>query len=151
MKTEIMEVHKQEMKKKEGKNKGFSLVELIVVIAIMAILAIVIAPQVMKYIGKSKDSVDATNISLYKTAITTALSDEEIFSEVVTKGTYTFNVTSAGIETKVATDLPEFSAELAEILGGTYPKPQTPGMTKFTITINVKDNKIGKIDVVTAK
>lgn len=151
MKTKIMEVHKQEMKKKEGKNKGFSLVELIVVIAIMAILAIVIAPQVMKYIGKSKDSVDDSNISLYKTAITTALSDEAIFSEVVTKGTYSFDVTNAGIDTKVATDIPKFSAELAEILGGTYPKPQVPGMNKFTITINVKDNKVGKIDVVSAK
>ncbi|NLP34751.1 MAG: prepilin-type N-terminal cleavage/methylation domain-containing protein, partial [Clostridiales bacterium] len=37
-------------KKKVLNNKGFSLVELIVVIAIMAVLAGVAAPQVIKYI-----------------------------------------------------------------------------------------------------
>ncbi|MBO6205612.1 MAG: prepilin-type N-terminal cleavage/methylation domain-containing protein, partial [Lachnospiraceae bacterium] len=35
-------------------NKGFSLVELIIVIAIMAILVGVMAPQLIKYIEKSK-------------------------------------------------------------------------------------------------
>ena len=40
------------------KNKGFSLVELMVVIAVMAILAVTIAPALMRYIDKSRKSVD---------------------------------------------------------------------------------------------
>ena len=39
-------------------NKGFSMVELIIVIAIMAILAGALAPALIKYINKSRISTD---------------------------------------------------------------------------------------------
>ena len=39
------------MKKENMNNKGFSLVELIIVIAIMAILIVVLAPQYLKYVS----------------------------------------------------------------------------------------------------
>ena len=39
-------------------NKGFSLVELIIVVAIMAVLIGVLAPQYIKYVEKSKRSTD---------------------------------------------------------------------------------------------
>lgn len=42
-------------------NHGFSLVELIVVIAIMAILVTVLAPRLIQYIEKSKRVVDIEN------------------------------------------------------------------------------------------
>jgi len=42
-------------------NKGFSLIELIVVIAIMAILVGAISPQLVKYIAKSRRAVDVKN------------------------------------------------------------------------------------------
>lgn len=41
-------------KQKSLTNKGFSLVELIIVIAIMAVLVGVLAPQYVKYLNKSK-------------------------------------------------------------------------------------------------
>ena len=43
---------------KEKGNKGFSLVELIIVIAIMAVLIAVLAPQFIKYVEQSKRSRD---------------------------------------------------------------------------------------------
>lgn len=56
-------------------NKGFSLVELIIVIAIMAILVGVMAPQLIKYIEKSKISSDQNLLDSLETAITYAVFD----------------------------------------------------------------------------
>ena len=48
-----------EKKQRTLNNKGFSLIELIVVIAIMAILVSVLAPQFMKYV---EDSVNLLSV-----------------------------------------------------------------------------------------
>lgn len=45
-------------KTKKMNNKGFSLVELIIVVAIMAVLVGVLAPQYMKYVETSRESAD---------------------------------------------------------------------------------------------
>ena len=45
-------------KQKSLTNKGFSLVELIIVIAIMAVLVGVLAPQYIKYVERSRKSSD---------------------------------------------------------------------------------------------
>ena len=59
-------------------NKGFSLVELIIVIAIMAILVGVMAPQLIKYIEKTNVSADTQLADTCKTALTTAMMDPAI-------------------------------------------------------------------------
>lgn len=46
---------------KKMNNKGFSLIELIIVIAIMAVLVAIIAPNLTKYLGSSKKGADNTN------------------------------------------------------------------------------------------
>ena len=66
-------------------NKGFSLVELIIVIAIMAILAGAIAPALIRYIDKSRKSNDISAAKTIKTAVETALSYEKTF-ELLTTG-----------------------------------------------------------------
>ena len=60
--------------KKKADNKGFSLVELIIVIAIMAILVGIVGTQVIPYINKSKEAKDFQIINSYSTAATTAYS-----------------------------------------------------------------------------
>ncbi len=47
---------------KKLNNKGFSLVELIIVIAIMAVLIGVLAPQYLRYVERSRQSADLDSI-----------------------------------------------------------------------------------------
>lgn len=65
-------------KQKSIGNKGFSLVELIIVIAIMAILIGVMAPQLMKYVERSRVSADTQVADTVRTAIMTAMLDPTV-------------------------------------------------------------------------
>ncbi len=60
---------------KKMNNKGFSLVELIIVIAIMAILVGVLAPQFIKYVEQSRQSADIDSIDEVKKAVETFVAD----------------------------------------------------------------------------
>ena len=72
-------------------NNGFSLVELIIVIAIMAILAGAIAPALIRYIDKSRKSNDISAGKTIKTAVETALSYEKTFELMTTGNVTTIN------------------------------------------------------------
>ncbi len=81
--------------KKEMNNKGFSLVELIIVIAIMVILIAVLAPQYLKYVEKSRVSSDQNTVVEYINAMQTVASDPDI--SLSDTETYTVSLTSTGI------------------------------------------------------
>lgn len=66
-------------------NKGFSLVELIIVIAIMAILIGVMAPQLMKYVDRSRQSADTQVADTVRTAVVTAMMDPAVTDAPATK------------------------------------------------------------------
>ena len=51
------------MKKHKSQNRGFSLIELIVVIAVMAVLLGVLVPTLVRNIEKSRHQTDLSNIS----------------------------------------------------------------------------------------
>lgn len=64
--------------KKKMNNKGFSLVELIIVIAIMAVLVAVLAPQYIKFVEKSRESTDLDNVQAIKVAVEACVADKQL-------------------------------------------------------------------------
>lgn len=62
-------------------NKGFSLVELIIVIAIMAILVGVMAPQLIKYIEKANVSADTQLLDAVYNAVVYASVDPDVVAD----------------------------------------------------------------------
>ena len=100
---------------KKTNNKGFSLVELIIVIAIMAILVGVLAPQYLKYVEKSRVSADKDQLDSFYTACTTAAADPEL-KDVPT------NVTSKTAFTPNNPGSDTWTYEVVNTMGGSAPK-----------------------------
>ena len=60
-----------------NKQKGFTIIELIVVIAIIAVLAAIVMVNVTQYIGKSKDAAIKANLDTIRTNAAVYMSDQE--------------------------------------------------------------------------
>jgi prepilin-type N-terminal cleavage/methylation domain-containing protein len=63
-------------------NRGFSLVEIIIVIAIMAILSAALVPQLMKYIEQSRVSTDMQTCGALRSVINTAVTNEKVWYDM---------------------------------------------------------------------
>lgn len=134
---------------KKLNNKGFSLVELIIVIAIMAILVGVVGTQVIPYLENSRKAKDIQVLSAWNTAAVSAYSTEagsldstaeyKITCNVASKaGTFTFTSTPSG-----ASGLANLESTFRALtdISGTYDFGQMASkagkaITKVEITIN---------------
>lgn len=108
------------MKKNEKKNKGFSLIELVIVVAILAILVGILAPQYIKYVEKSRKSADATNVEEVVNAFKVASADD---ASKLKADTYTFAFsTNADIKVTAAGtgDVDAVIAALKEAAGDNW-------------------------------
>ena len=124
-------------------NKGFSLVELIIVIAIMAILVGVMAPQLIKYIEKSNVSSDTQLCDSVRTAITTAMMDPA----VINASDYTApSGSSIAFATLLTNGGSTFSDAVLDTLGASAATDVTDQL-KSTMHDNNKANNI-TIDII---
>lgn len=82
--------------KKEMNNKGFSLVELIIVIAIMVILVAVLAPQYLRYVEKSRVSTDTQTCVEFINALQVLASDPDAATYIGGATSFTISSNSNG-------------------------------------------------------
>ena len=141
--------------KERGNNKGFSLVELIIVIAIMAILSAALAPQLMKYIEKSRQSTDKTTCNSIESCVNTVLTNETVWNEIA-KTAATRDVWTVYVRKDEASGTLFFDGALRggnfrkelEPLMGTLENPKQTGRSCYRIDIYVaKDTTNGTFSV----
>ena len=98
---------------KKMNNKGFSLVELIIVIAIMAVLVGVLAPAYLRYVEKSRKSADIQAIDSIMTAMeVTAMAPE---FKMKADDTMTATVTNSKLE--LTSSVSAATTELQAVIG----------------------------------
>lgn len=105
-------------------NKGFSLVELIVVIAIMAVLMVILAPAMLRYVEKTRVQKDESAVSEVANAAELALGDETIYN-------------AAGGASKIIITVPDAGAISA-----------TAGGSNFADMASEVDKTTGQVDLV---
>ncbi len=81
------------------KNKGFSLVELIIVIAIMAVLIGVLAPIYLQYVERTKRTTDCTNIGMVLDACEVLAADPDVIWNSGDEITIVINTNVSGSNT----------------------------------------------------
>jgi len=131
------------MKKKlRRNNKGFSLVELIVVVLIMAIIAVALAPQVMKWVGNSRSSSDAQTYDTMVSDVRIAVTKEGVWKKIKDSSS-DFKIVMKDSSVVTGTDktnVPDgFDAAMNEVTGTSNWKTDAfdfnDSTTEFVITI----------------
>lgn len=127
----------QKMRKKLGCKKGFTLIELIVVIAILGILALIAIPQVTGIQERAREQADIANAKTIANQVAVLFAQGQIVD-----GTYSTVSTASGAQS---------DPELTTALRGTWPTTQaTAGGTNpisCTITAGVITVSVGTIQL----
>lgn len=131
-------------------NKGFSLVELIVVIAIMAILVGVLAPSVLGQIDKAKQSKDKQAVDTIASSVAIAWADQDVTAkptagDITSAIGVTVGGTNGGTNTTYSgTPDSTFSAQIQSMVGYTSVALESNLYqgASFTAEINTTTGKV---------
>ena len=96
-------------------NKGFSLVELIIVIAIMAVLVGVLAPTYLQYVEKSKKANDVSAVDTIINAVEIAAIDPVVVADASAPTSITVIIDKAKITISDPTS--SWSSAIKEAVG----------------------------------
>ncbi|MDF2629358.1 MAG: pilE [Symbiobacteriaceae bacterium] len=134
----------QEMRKRLGARDGFTLIELVVVVAILGVLAIVVTPKVTGALDNAKQKTAASNAKQVQIAL------ERLYADT---GAYPTYATLCGAGTAPACALPSLKTGLVNIVNidttnltsATY----TTGTNSFTLTMVYSAGGGGKTYTIT--
>ena len=128
--------------------KGFSLIELIIVVTIMGVLIAVLAPQYIRYIEKSRVGKDTEVAGVVRQAINVAMADPSIKDRPMM-------FSQAPIENIDNGTMPDFASAVKEYLGtsslGTFRKERVTSKTYADQDILVEINASAELVEVTIK
>lgn len=129
---------------KKMNKKGFSLVELIVVVAIMGVLVGVLAPSLLRYVEKTRIQKDAAAVAEVSNAVVIAMADEAVFnatpngSTVLIESGKAIDVTTTG----TGADATKLEAELASTIGASGVTFSSTAAKSVTLTVNVNNGAV---------
>ncbi len=127
---------------KKMNNKGFSLVELIVVVLIMAIIAVALAPQVMKWVENSRLSTDRDTYEQFISNLQIALTDKNLGATVTET---TFHIKADGVysgTTQITGATATGIEHALDLVAADWYKAKTKATANTDLTVTVSANKM---------
>ncbi len=123
------------MKKKQ---EGFTLIELIIVIAILAIIAAIAVPNILGAVDNSRKSTDVANAKIILNAAAQVKAKDASLADAA--GNYTINASGVNAVTGTNAGVAAFATALQKELNNAGITAKYKNAGAFTLAINGTDN-----------